>query len=322
MISCGDGGDEDNIIAETIATFSLSVTATEGGSVDYNNPTGGIFLDGDQVNVKANADTDHYFIGWSNGSKENPIQISVNSNIFIRAKFINKKDLITRFDQIVIGNGENGPRFTVRWKQMKVFLEGTASTEFNNELLNFINELNLILDNDNEFSSSKVEDFSESNVHVFVTDANTYKETYPDYENISLEDYWGYAGWLFNDDGNIYSGNVFVNSSEMLANNIIQWTISHELGHILGLKHTEDNSSIMHQYYREGVNDLFSDLDKEALKFLHDERMTVFSDSDKARSILEEILGINSGKTLKNNSNTDFTAKFKSSNIVFACSKN
>ena len=320
LISCG--GDKDDVITKKLRTFTLSVTASEGGSVDYNNLTGGVFLDGDLVNVSANADIDHYFIGWSNGSKENPIQISVNSNISIKAKFINKKDLITRFDQIVIGNGENGPRFTVRWKQMKVFLEGTATTEFDNELLNFINELNLILDNDSEFLSSKVVSFSESNVHVFITDADTYKEAYPDYENTPLEEYWGYAGWNFNGDGVIYKGNVFVNSSEMLANYIIQWTISHELGHVLGLKHTEDITSIMHQNYREGINDVFSDLDKEALRFLHDERMTIFSDSDEAKSILEEILGINVGKTFKNNSNTDFIKKSKSANIVFACSKN
>jgi hypothetical protein len=101
-------------LVETV--YTLSVSASEGGSVNYDNSNGGVFSDGEQVNISATADGNHYFIGWSDGSRENPIQISVNSDIYITAKFINKLELMTRFEQIVIGDGANGPEHTLRWR--------------------------------------------------------------------------------------------------------------------------------------------------------------------------------------------------------------
>ena len=84
---------------------------------------------------------------------------------------------------------------------MKIFLKGTATEEFNTELLSFIEELNLVLDNDSSFSSNKVDTRSESNVHMFVTEADTYVEAYPRYEDTKLENYLGYAGWFYNGNG-------------------------------------------------------------------------------------------------------------------------
>ena len=66
-------------------------------------------------------------MAWFNWSRENPIQINIESDTTITAKFINKQNLITRFDQIVIGTGENGPRFTLRWDEMKIFFHQTLT---------------------------------------------------------------------------------------------------------------------------------------------------------------------------------------------------
>jgi hypothetical protein len=77
----------------------------------------------------------------------------------------------------------------------------------------------------------------------------------------------------------------------------------------------------MHPNHRPGVNDVFSDLDKEALRFLHDERMTVFSNSDESREVLEGILGINNTNKAKNKPNTSFESKAKPGSIIYACGK-
>lgn len=323
IISCSKDNPSTNPVENSGLAYSLSVSASEGGSVAYDNPNGGVFFEGEKINISATAEESHYFMAWSNGSRENPLQIYIESDTTLTAKFINKQNLITRFDEIVIGTGENGPQFTLRWDEMKIFLEGRATEEFNTELLNFIDELNYILNNDSSFSSTKVGVRSESNVHMFVTEADTYVEAYPRYENNQLENYLGYASWFSNNNGSIYSGNIFVNSPRMNKTDVIRWTIRHELGHVLGLKHTEDTSSIMHQNYIQGSNIVFSDLDHETLRFLHDDRMPVFADSDQSRAILEEILGINNNKIAanKNKPNTSLKRDIIASEVIFVCSK-
>ena len=81
----------------------------------------------------------------------------------------------------------------------------------------------------------------------------------------------------------------------------------------------------MHPFYNKGVNDIFSDLDKQVLRFLHNERMLVYSDYDKSKSILECIMVINSSKSLieKNSRirNISPVIKTKPGNYVFACKR-
>ena len=100
---------------------------------------------------------------------------------------------------------------------------------------------------------------------------------------------------------------------------VIRWTIRHELGHILGLKHTSEQSSIMNSAHYPGQNDVFSDLDKEALRFLHDERLPVFSNSDESRAILESILEINDNKTGKIKSASNFKIKALPTSFQLSC---
>ena len=81
----------------------------------------------------------------------------------------------------------------------------------------------------------------------------------------------------------------------------IKWTIRHELGHVLGLKHTTDEASIMHPLFRENINEDFSDIDKEALRFLHDNRIPLKSDLESSNAILKNILGVSSSKMILKN---------------------
>ena len=245
IISCSKKNTaEDEVI---LVTYQLSILDSEGGSVNYDNPNNGLFETGSRVILEAIPNDDFYFTQWSNGSRENPIIINIDSDVTIFPKFLNKMSVIQRFNEIVIGNGENGPMHTLKWKIMKISIQG-ASSEIDKELDLFIEELNSILSNDNQFSCEKVTD--NYGVHMVNSTAEEFLNIYPKYENngIKLEDFWGYASWSANAEGYINKGTVFLNKPEMTWIKAIKWTIRHELGHVLGLKHTTDETSIMHPY--------------------------------------------------------------------------
>lgn len=44
IISCSKDNPSTNPVENSGLAYSLSVSASEGGSVDYDNPNGGIFL--------------------------------------------------------------------------------------------------------------------------------------------------------------------------------------------------------------------------------------------------------------------------------------
>ena len=318
LISCSKENSDETT---PIRTYKLTVFAVTGGTVTYDNPNDGQFEAGSQVVITPVADENYFFIGWTDGSRDNPLTLTLDNNIEIAPKFLNKQDLITRFQEIVIGDGENGPMDTRKWKEMKVFLDGNPSDQFKNELVLFLEELNTVLENDNSFSSIQVNDKSSSNVHMFFTDADSFKEIYPEYEDIELEKYWGYASWSSDFNGYINEGLVFINGPEMTENSSIVWTIRHELGHILGLKHTTDKTSIMNPIYYVGQNDVYSDLDKEALRFLHDQRMPMLADVDESREILENILGVSNSSKISITSKRPTKLNLHDHNILAVCGR-
>ncbi len=299
ILSCSkkNVSEENDVI---LVTYQLSILASEGGTVGYDNPNNGLFESGSRVILEAIPNEDFYFTEWSNGSRENPIIINIDSDVTIFPKFLNKMSVIKRFNEIVIGDGENGPMHTLKWKAMKIFIQG-ASTEIDKELDLFIEELNSILSNDNQFSCEKVTD--NYGVHMVNSTAEEFLDIYPKYQNngIKLEDFWGYASWNANAEGYINEGTVFLNKPEMTWIKAIKWTIRHELGHVLGLKHTTDEASIMHPLFREDINEDFSDIDKEALRFLHDNRIPLKSDLESSNVILKNILGVSSSKMILKN---------------------
>lgn len=79
--------------------YNVSVSSTNGGNV---NTTGGTYASGSQIQLIATADTDYYFVGWSNGSNENPLPILINQNLNIRANFLKKRVALT---VLTNGNG-------------------------------------------------------------------------------------------------------------------------------------------------------------------------------------------------------------------------
>ena len=70
--------------SEPLITYTLSVSAEQGGSVDN---TGGTYENGTSVTITATPENGYQFQGWSNGSVSNPITITINESISIVAQF-------------------------------------------------------------------------------------------------------------------------------------------------------------------------------------------------------------------------------------------
>ena len=101
IYSCSSGDDDNSsklsseISAPTSSSnqndnqeeFNLSISANEGGVV---SSSGGKYLNGSSISVSATPNNGFEFAGWSNGSKQNPLSITLTSNQSITANF-NKK---------------------------------------------------------------------------------------------------------------------------------------------------------------------------------------------------------------------------------------
>ena len=90
LISCGK--DDSSSDVTPISKYTLSVTATDGGTV---SSPGGSYNEGSSVTITATPNSEYLFENWSNGSTENPITITVNQNISLTANFVNRKYPLT-----------------------------------------------------------------------------------------------------------------------------------------------------------------------------------------------------------------------------------
>lgn len=68
--------------------YTLTVTAGEGGNV---SSTGGSYPLGSEVTITATPNSEYVFSGWSNGSTDNPIKLTINSNQTLTANFTKRK---------------------------------------------------------------------------------------------------------------------------------------------------------------------------------------------------------------------------------------
>ena len=86
VISCGKDSPE------SVITFNLTVTSSTGGKV---SSSGGPFESGSNVSITATPDSEYVFVNWSNGSTDNPLSVTVNSNQTITSNFEKKKYPLT-----------------------------------------------------------------------------------------------------------------------------------------------------------------------------------------------------------------------------------
>ena len=88
VLSCSKDTVTPTTTPEPTPKYSLVIAASDGGSV---NSTGGTYDKGTKVTVTATPDGEYLFDSWSDGSTENPREITVTSNLDLTANFIKKK---------------------------------------------------------------------------------------------------------------------------------------------------------------------------------------------------------------------------------------
>jgi len=84
VYSCSTDEDDAPPPAAIVKKYTLAVTAGEGGTV---SSSGGTYSQGTQVSITATPSSGYTFTGWSNGTTDNPISITLNSDQNLTANF-------------------------------------------------------------------------------------------------------------------------------------------------------------------------------------------------------------------------------------------
>lgn len=88
ILSCSKDSVTPTPTPEPTPKYVLVIAASEGGAV---STSGGTFDKGTKVSVTATPDGEYLFDSWSDGSTENPQDITVTSNLDLTANFVKKK---------------------------------------------------------------------------------------------------------------------------------------------------------------------------------------------------------------------------------------
>jgi len=75
-----------------VKLLTVQINASQGGNV---SSSGGSYTEGSIISIEALPGSDYIFSGWSNGSQNNPLLITVNSNLIITANFSKKRYPVT-----------------------------------------------------------------------------------------------------------------------------------------------------------------------------------------------------------------------------------
>ena len=82
LVYCSSDSPEE--VIPPILNYTLTVRAEEGGSV---SSSGGSYESGKVVTITATANSEYVFSGWSNGSTDNPLSVTMSSDQTITASF-------------------------------------------------------------------------------------------------------------------------------------------------------------------------------------------------------------------------------------------
>ena len=89
LFSCGK---ESPAITDPVISYTLTVSSGTGGNV---NTSGGSYNQGQSVSITATPNPEYVFVNWSNGSTDNPLSITLNSNQTVTANFEKRKYPLT-----------------------------------------------------------------------------------------------------------------------------------------------------------------------------------------------------------------------------------
>ena len=103
LITCAkeDSQNPNTPPSDITKQYTLTVSAGEGGSV---STPGGTFSSGTQVSITATPSEGYSFSGWSNGSSDNPLSVTINSNTSVTANF----QVIVNSYTLTVTAGEGG----------------------------------------------------------------------------------------------------------------------------------------------------------------------------------------------------------------------
>ena len=68
--------------------YDVTIAATEGGTVSLQS---GSFEEGSSVTITATPNAEYEFTKWSNGSTQNPLVITITTNLLLQATFTKKQ---------------------------------------------------------------------------------------------------------------------------------------------------------------------------------------------------------------------------------------
>ena len=93
MLALASCSKEEEVVTPPAPNkYTLTITADTGGSV---SSPGGTYNEGSKITVTATPDGEYLFDSWSDGSTENPREITVTSNLNLTANFVKKKYSLT-----------------------------------------------------------------------------------------------------------------------------------------------------------------------------------------------------------------------------------
>jgi uncharacterized repeat protein (TIGR02543 family) len=97
LFSCSSPDNETYPTTNQQTTeYTLTVNSGTGGTV---STSGGTYEQGYTFNISAAPNSEYVFSGWSDGSTDNPLTVTVNQNITLTANFIKRRYSLSIFTQ-------------------------------------------------------------------------------------------------------------------------------------------------------------------------------------------------------------------------------
>jgi len=196
---------------------------------------------------------------------------------------------ITEYEYVTfkLDPNSSGAPVSEKWTgEVKLFLDGTITAEYRDEVANTIDSYNdLITDGT---TIVLVDTFDESNVHLVLGDTDVTESLWPDmFSLIDGSSFSGYALYNYDSNFNINTGRIWVNNAGMPI-------FRHELGHILGFGHASSeycgaNPSIR-SFMCSNLSEEFSPFDTGMVKTLYHPNITVGKNFNDLRPLITELL--------------------------------
>ena len=216
---------------------TLTFTMESQSGLEINETTGEITLSNGTVLDFEELQRLPFTISVFDGNSivEQSFELSINNIDEYALLTTEEQEFITYFQYLTLWKAPtHGAPLEVssRWNEpIHLYLDGTLSNEFRNNVDAALAEYNEIFEN-SDFSVSLVETLDESNAHLFFGQTSEVEALWPDMFAII--------------DGGTYSGYAMTSNNVGVLSNARLWIsnpagvlFKHELGHVLGFGHSD-----------------------------------------------------------------------------------